>query len=274
MPPFPCSFWRNRGDLGLYLLPHSFCFSAAPPGAERASRTFLRANRELGVGRGKTLVIPDISENHRLSSQPAICAAGMSIRFWKYQCSTSPWIAQSGHKNRSGGFCASQERPVPVPTPPFPVQLLVLPGLLLCSRKIQRGGGRDWFAQTKPERSKLIQMRLVKGDVRRFNFCGENRNPKPLAEAWAVDALLVLAAPLPSEAHQCFPHPKWSLIASPGGPVPWPGVGMGGLKPVLVKMSRSPCTTHRRSLLTGVTKSLRKVHLALQELQRVSRWVW
>lgn len=264
----------------------SSCFSAAPPGAGRASRTLLWAsrtllwaNRELGVGRGKGLDIPDISENHTLSSQPAISAAGMSIKFWKYQSSTSPWVEQSGHKNHSDGFCGSRERPVPVSASPFPVQLLVLPGLLLCSRKIQRGRRRDWFtgagaAQTKPEQNKLIRMRLVQGDVRVFHFCGENKNPKPLAEAWAVDALLVLAAALPSAAHQCFPHPKLSLPASPGGPVPWAGVGMGGLKPVLVKISRSPCTTHRRALLTGVMKSSRKVCLVLQELQQVSRWVW
>lgn len=177
-------------------------------------------------------------------------------------------------QKHSDGFCAPWERPVPVHTPPFPVQLLVLPGLLLCSRKIPRGRRRDWFAgagaaQTKPEQNKLIRMRLVQGDVRGFNFCGENKNPKPLAEAWPVDALLVLAAALPSGAHQCFPHPKLSLLASPGGPAPWAGVGMGGLKPVLVKMSRSACTTHRRSLLTGVMESSRKVCLTLQKLQQV-----
>lgn len=191
----------------------------------------------------------------------------MNIRVWKDQCSTSPWVEQSGHRNHPDGFCGSWERPVPVPAPPFPVQLLVLPGLLLYSRKIQRGGRRDWCAaQTKPEQNKLIQMRLVQGDVSHFNFCGENQNPKPLA----VDALLVLATALPSGAHQGFLHPKLPLTASPGGPAPWAGLGMGGLKPALVKMSRSPCTTHRRSVLTGVTKSSRKVKLTLQELQQVS----
>lgn len=87
---------------------------------------------------------------------------------------------------------------------------------------------------------------MAQADAKGFNFCGENENPKPLAEAWAMDTLSLLAAALPNGAHHCFPHPKLSLVASPGGPVPWAGVG--GLKPVLVKMSRSPCTTHTEGL--------------------------
>lgn len=101
-------------------------------------------------------------------------------------------------------------------------------------------------SQTKPEQNKLIRIRLAQADVRGLNFCGENKNPKPLAEAWAMDAHLLLAAAVPNEAHHCFPHPKLPPVVPPGGPVSWEGVG--GLKPVLVKMHRSHCTTHTEDL--------------------------
>lgn len=50
---------------------------------------------------------------------------------------SSPQVKHSGYENCAGDFCAPQKKPVPSPLTLFPVQLLVLPGLFLCSKKIQ-----------------------------------------------------------------------------------------------------------------------------------------
>lgn len=119
---------------------------------------FLWADRELGIGGvGKDLIF--LVFMRITDSAPNQDAAEVSTRFWKNQHFPSTQVNQSGYENPSDDFCASQEGPVPVP--PFPVLLLVLPGLLLCSKKIQRGKKRDWLsqagsrtAQTKPEKNR------------------------------------------------------------------------------------------------------------------------
>lgn len=42
-------------------------------------------------------------------------------------------------------------------------------------------------SQTKSEQNKLIRNRLAQDDLRGFEFCGENENPKHLSEAWPMD---------------------------------------------------------------------------------------
>lgn len=161
---------------------------------------------------------------------------GKPVRLSKFLCitgeaSSSPPLQSSYWSYLSWFFAARQFKEVGGETGFLKLELLLL-------RQNQR----------KPEQNQLIKIRFVQADVRSWNFCGENENPKHLAEAWAMDVPLLLAAAMPNGAHHCFPHPKLPLVPPPGGPVPQANVGVGKLKSVLVKMSRSLYTTRTESL--------------------------
>lgn len=114
--------WRTTGDLTADLLPHLPTSASVLPlqGQREHPKHFCGLTGNWGLPGRQKLNIPGVSENHRLSSQSGVSAAEVSTRFWKKQCSISPQVNQSGYKNRSDDFCASQERPVPVPDSSLP----------------------------------------------------------------------------------------------------------------------------------------------------------
>ena len=152
----------------------------------------------------------------------------MSTRFWKKQCSLYLQVNQSDYDRSFRRFlCITGE------ASSSPSLLLSQSscwhclGCFFAARKFKGLRGDTGFlklelellrqSQTKPEQNKFIRIRLAPADVRVFNFCGENENPKPLAEDHAMDGRLLLAAALPNGAHCRFPHPELSLVTSPGG---------------------------------------------------------